>query len=359
MNAEEILAGGASLALSPGDRDLLSLLRTADRDEARGIWSKWSDEHPLDSATSRELRVLPAVTERLLALDVDDPNLGRLRGIARFHWLWTQHATRASLEAAAALSARGVQVVALKGLALHALGILSRAQRPITDGDLLVSGELDHACSVLEPLGFSVQHRYLHAWTCVRGPQEEIDLHRFPIHLDSRSGDWTFAAVERPGGAPFHVPSHAHLLLHACLHGVRKWSGSVLWVIDVARIIATGGVDWGKLVELARARRLSLALADALGVVGDLVPKPVLRELLTLRVSALEALEYVSATGCLAGPWMASASRATQAMRDLRKAAAVVDDRALTRAERRLGLPWRSEWPGAWQRREPRRIWAE
>jgi hypothetical protein len=359
MNAEEILGGGASLALTPGDRDLLRLLRTADRDEARTIWTKWGQEHPLDSATSRELRVLPAVTQRLLALGVEDPNLGRLRGIARFHWLWTQHATRASVAAAAALSAGGVQVVALKGLALHSLGILSRAERPITDGDLLVSGELDHACSVLAPLGFAVQHRYLHAWTCVRGPQEELDLHRFPVHLDSRSGDFTFAAATQPDGAPFLVPSHAHLLLHACLHGVRKWSGSVLWVLDVARIVATGAVDWAELVQLARARCLSLALTDALGVVGDAVPQAVLRELRTQRVSALEALEYVSATGCLPGPWMASASRATQAMRDLRRAAAVIDDRELARTERRLGLPWNSDWPGAWQRREPRRVWAE
>lgn len=356
MTAEEILSRGATLALTPGDRKLLRLLRTTDRDEAASIWADWSAEHPLDSATARELRVLPVVTERLLAFAIDDPDLGRLRGISRFQWLWTQRATRASLEAAAMLADLGVEVVALKGLALHTLGILSRAERPITDGDLLVAGELDRACEALQPLGFSIRHRHAHAWTCVRGPQEELDVHRAPVQLDPRSREWTLAGVARVDGAPFHAPSPAHLVVHACLHGVRKWSGSVLWVLDVARIIATRNVAWDTVVELAKARRLSLALADALATVGDPVPAPVLRALRELPVTALEALEYVSTTGCLPGPWMASASVATQAMRDLRRAASVVEPRQLAAAERRFGIKWRADWPASWQRREPLRV---
>lgn len=350
LRAGQMLAPGQSLAIAATDRDLLRLLTTSSPDEARTAWQTWKRAHPLDDASSSELRVVPAISERLRSLGIDDADSGRLRGVSRFQWLWTQRATRASSEAAAMLEQAGMQVVALKGLALHALGVASCAERPITDGDLLPSGDLAAACAVLGAYGWKVTRRQRHAWVCVRGPQEELDLHRYSLQQDPLSDAWTRSGAVRAEHATFATPAPAHLIVHACWHGVRG-AGSLLWALDVMRLIQRTHVDWQELIRVARERCFALILMDALGVVAREVPAEVLSALAEQPVSPLEALEYAHCAGC-PGPWAASARRASLALRELRTRGERLDEGLLTEEARRIRVQWDPTWPARWQRPE-------
>jgi len=351
MLAAEVLALGPGLALTRSDQGLVRFFTCSDGAEALHSWRQWKREHPLDAASFAEMRMLPAAALRLVELGADDADLGRMQGLARYFWLWTQRATRASVESATALAERGVEVVALKGLALHALGAMSPVERPITDGDLLLSAGLEPVAGLLRSRGFRVQRRQAHAWTAARGEREEIDLHRFPLHQDRRSRQHTLASATGLPNAPWRVPSPADLVLHACLHGVRRTS-SPGWVLDVRRIVARFPVDWSELVERARARRFALILCDTLRVVADVLPPAVLAALEGSPVTGLEALEYARiAAG--SGPWHAAAGAAAHTLRGLRATHARLDDELMARAAQRGRLQWRHGWASEWQRVEP------
>lgn len=352
MLACEVLAGGAGLALTPDDQRLVRFLTASDRDEAKRAWSDWKRHHPLDRATFREMLVMPAAGARLVDLGLDDADLGRMQGLARYFWLWTQRTTRASVAAARALEQRS-RVVALKGLALHASGWVSARERPMVDGDLLVSRGPDQAGHVLGPLGFGIRRRHPHAWSFTRGPQEEIDLHRFPLHRDRRSSAWAFSGARAPSGSPFTVPAPAQLVLHACLHGVQRPS-SVLWALDVFRINARADVDWSAIVERARQRRYTLPLLDALSVLSAAVPERVIGALGETTVSVLEVLEYADVVVRASGPWTQPARAGARIMHALRCAHDRVDDERVAAAERRATLPWERDWVARWQQHDTR-----
>jgi len=162
----------------------------------------------------------------------------------------------------------GLAVVALKGAALHALGVYAAGERPMADIDLLVRpADAAHAAQILAAVGYEQtgviwKHRMfeprsrpgarattaalpvgehedypvkieLHTRIAERLPLTEVDITElvFPLH-------------PKPGLNPY--PSTNVVLLHLLLHATANMSGRVLRLMhlhDIARLAAKATPD--------------------------------------------------------------------------------------------------------------------
>ena len=303
---------------SPSQRLLLAVL-LRDREHARAAWTEWRKDAVLDTADVGSRRLLPLVVGRFTEVGIEDGELERLKGVVRHTWASNHQRVRSCLEAAEALIAAGVRACALKGLALlHSHYDADFAVRPMYDTDLLVPADrAPEARAVLESLGFKTgpslsrpggltRHlRWGMAFAFEKG-YGNIDLHWHVLHQDPSP---FFDAIAWDHARPLaraNVPgllelAPTELLIHVCLHGVRyDSSANRIWALDAARILASDGVDWERLMRIARERCLSVALGDALEFLVSLganVPPHVLEGLKREPVLPAELLEYRAITG--------------------------------------------------------------
>jgi hypothetical protein len=168
--------------------------------------------------------------------------------------------------------ARGVPLVALKGVALHARGIYSPGERPMADLDLLVAeGHTAQATELITELGFRLdyvtwKHRAFDPIDAAQRPAHfgehgdnpiKIELHScireaLPLRLvDITALIWPPAAVPGINDYPSYSSLLLHILQHAAgalaLRGVR-----LLHLQDIARL--TQGMreaDWDKFFRQA------------------------------------------------------------------------------------------------------------
>ncbi|HET7204618.1 MAG TPA: nucleotidyltransferase family protein, partial [Steroidobacteraceae bacterium] len=156
----------------------------------------------------------------------------------------------------------GVAVTALKGAALHALGVYRAGERPMADVDLLVRGpDLERAARVLEQVGYA----YSCTWwkheafvprdaPAVAGFGEhaanpiKIDLHvrifeRLPV-VEADITETVLGSRAEPGlnGYPTRAAMMAHLLLHAA-GNMRARSLRMIQLHDIAGLAAHMSAD--------------------------------------------------------------------------------------------------------------------
>ncbi len=188
---------------------------------------------------------------------------------------------------AAALAARQVPVMLLKGLALAQTVYANLAERPVNDLDLLLpAAQIDTAQQALVDLGYrAVGLRWLGRWqrryrselpmVCADqpGPRAGLlaELHwslvESPYHVDrveteaiwqrSRPAAW-------PSGA--HLPDLSTLLLHNAAHMALHHSQQLrlIWLVDVDRLARRPDLDWDDVLAQAQTWSFGLALQAAL-----------------------------------------------------------------------------------------------
>jgi hypothetical protein len=162
----------------------------------------------------------------------------------------------------------GVAVVALKGLALHAMNVYAVGDRPMADIDLLVRPR-DAQCTaqLLESLGY---HEFLRTWKeqvftpiegCIPGALGEhsnnaikIDLHdriceRLPLFVTDAT-EQIFPAHAQAGVNSY--PTAASLMLHLLLHAAGSMTVRALRLLqlnDIAQLSSRmTDVDWDQLL---------------------------------------------------------------------------------------------------------------
>jgi hypothetical protein len=167
----------------------------------------------------------------------------------------------------------GVSTIALKGAALHAIGLYTAGERPMADCDLLVRPpDLERAIQTLEGLGF---HQTYATWkdrtfepsdAPTPGRLGESSDNAIKIELHDRVGDvlplrpidisgCLFASDPLPGMNLY--PSRASLMLHLLLHAAGAMASRSLRLInlhDIALLCRrTTANDWQDVMRLAEA----------------------------------------------------------------------------------------------------------
>jgi hypothetical protein len=158
--------------------------------------------------------------------------------------------------------AASVSLVALKGSALHALGVYTPGERPMADIDLLVAeADLDAASGLLKDLGYveSFAHwRHRAFKPAVGAPTVGLGEHRdtpVNIELHTRIQErLPIATVDITARVPLHepgiqpYPSHGALMCHLLLHAAGNICGRsirLLHLHDIALLAARmDTADW-------------------------------------------------------------------------------------------------------------------
>jgi hypothetical protein len=270
-----------------------SLLRVAflERDEAADEWRSLRANLVLDDIWDPEThRLLPLVYRKLVHLGIEDPELPRLRGLHRRAWYQNQLNLSRLAPCLTRLQEAGIPAMVIKGvpLALRFYGDLG--SRPMNDVDVLVpTGRMADALRLLDRDGWR-SHRDRRGWShpitdgfslisehsrIVTAPDGFlVDLHwhlreQFVVPGDEMTSSDDFWRAAEPIdilGVATRTPCASDLLLHAVVHGlVSQRDARARWVSDSLVIIRqSGAIDWERLIDQAKRRRLVLILRAAL-----------------------------------------------------------------------------------------------
>ncbi|HEY5958957.1 MAG TPA: nucleotidyltransferase family protein, partial [Polyangiaceae bacterium] len=301
-------------------RDLL-LAACAPVEAATAAWQRWSSGFSVEMLHKLDLgaaRLLAQVSARLHRIGVRDALLARAFSVYRHTWCTNELRLHHLAEPLDALEKAGIDVLALKGLALLAGVYADVGLRPMYDVDLLVhASDLTTATCVLGELGWKFTSGESPSTTAVRPlphhyslqlrrDQLELDLHWHALRRDSSAVFdeivWKYATTKVMSGSSIRCPQATELLIIVCIHGI-AWNvvPSTLWAADAHRIITLGdAIDWDRFVATVTTRRLTLPIYDGLRflttVLNANVPHRVLEALGRASIWEVETLEYAGMT---------------------------------------------------------------
>jgi hypothetical protein len=261
-----------------------------------GAVTAWREVQPrfdYEAATKEEQRILPLVYRNLTGLGVDDPDLGKMKGLYRRAWYQNQLHLREAAAALTLLREAGIDTLVLKGapLALQCYGELGA--RPMGDVDLLVPvAQRDEALATLRSQGWVPRPGELrkslgrHGVALYHPEGGVIDVHWQlsmalipPGDEDHASDDFFSASVALDlAGTPARAPCLADTLLHVVVHGCHWRSGAQLhWITDSVTLIREGGdgLAWDRLVVQAEKRGVVLTVREGLRYLRSGVDAPV------------------------------------------------------------------------------------
>ncbi len=293
------------------------LLRAALVEDERAL-EAWSAVRPLIDVASLDgatQALLPKLRKNLLALGVHDELLSLFKGVHRYSWARNQTLLAPMMPIVAALEQAGIGTLLMKGAAFVADGRLDAGMRPMNDVDVLVSSaKLAAAIEVLlagglEPVGgvppwyiADYAPRFVPSHGFRDALDRQLDLHWHVLHASCQGdADEAFWAAAQPIellGVGTRALCPTDELLLVVLHGLR-WNAlpTYRWVVDAALLCGgeIGEIDWERLVEQARLRRVTSALGAGLGylrrVLDMSIPDGALQALAAVRSSRLERLE--------------------------------------------------------------------
>ena len=293
-------------------------------DQAVEAWRSWQRDGDINHLDPASFQIMPLLYWSLARQGVDDPLMGKLKGIYRMAWSRNQWLTSRVLPALRALHEQGVSMMLLKGAALNTLYGEQFGARLIGDVDILVQqGDAQRAAEIVEDLGWiptddppkvtADSISVTKGVGLVRPGGGALDLHwhLFPENQAAAHEDpaWRYAIAAPIAGVPTLAPSPTEMLLHVCVHG---WAWSphppFRWVADSMTILRASStkIDWERLTEDACRRRLVPQLEAALTYLqarfGADVPMRVLTNLRATPTSRLDRFEYRAKTRRLRTP---------------------------------------------------------
>lgn len=274
-------------------------------ERAFSAWLEWRRGEPdLDAVEAGSLRLMPLAYLNLGPELADRSGTALLKDAYRRSWTENQLLLRTGRIAIEALRGAGLEVLVLKGAALSGATYEDVGARPFGDLDLAVRPErIGDAVLALREAGLAAietePERLLevrHSLAFVDDRGREIDLHRGMLWRPGLDEEFWHGSVETEiAGAPVRILNQTDQLLHVCAHGA-AWNSvhPIRWAADAFKAIeiAGNGLDWERLVSMARRGGLTLPLFDALACLAeDLeapVPSGVLLELSRAPVSTAE-----------------------------------------------------------------------
>ena len=294
-------------------QELLLDAALARGDRALAAWRAWADEGRLDRTDRVSRRLLPFVYGNLTAQGLDDPLLGRLREFYLATWKRAQDLLRGLERALRVLNAAGIETLLLKGAALAPFYYDDEGVRWLGDLDVLVPERVFvRATGVLERAGWTaypspvlpayLDTRFTHAVLLHDDRGRGVDLHCHILDMSwERGADDTFWAASVPvtvRGVPTRTLCATDHLLHLSVHGF-IWVDPppIGWVVDAMTVLRKSeGIDWARLIGVARERRAGLFAAAPLRYLvrrfGAAIPSEVLTELDAIPASRYARREY-------------------------------------------------------------------
>lgn len=299
------------------------LLRAALWQNAAGLdaWRQWKNQIDIERLDYGSSRLLPLLAANLKAQGVDDALMTRFKSVTRHTWYHNQMMFASAAIVLQQLHDAGIQTLITKGAALISLHYRDIGLRPMNDFDLMVpSAQAARAMELLKSHGWQpdtrgqdneahelIDEKYLntvYAQPFINERKQSFDLHRhlLPQCCGEHDDDifWQGAVATSLNGVQTRALNPSDQILHACIHGVQWNSVAPLrWIADAMIVMRTSDdIDWNRLVEHTRSRRLNLPVGAALHYLRDKmdapIPLEIIEEIAAMPSSRFDRLEYES-----------------------------------------------------------------
>ncbi|HUZ71434.1 MAG TPA: nucleotidyltransferase family protein [Stellaceae bacterium] len=303
--------GPASYLWPSCQQTLLLIAATSEGTDAVTCFRKWRHSVDLDADFDRgTYRLLPLVYDNIRRLGVQDPLMGRLKGVYRMSWYENHVLFDKVRPIVSHLEENGVRTLLLKGVPLVLTYYRNPAVRPMADVDIVVPpAQVRRAIAAIEALGWRRNEsasdddlKYRHSMQFTDRKDLQFDLHwHFLYEACNGDADEFFWASALPldfGGVPTLQLDAEAMLIHVVLHGIR-WNAEppIRWIPDALSILRREACrfDWERVIAFAAAQRLTHRLGLGLHYLADRhgapIPPKVLSCLQRARVTLLERIE--------------------------------------------------------------------
>jgi hypothetical protein len=280
-------------------------------EEALESWRKWQDEIDWEEHLDQgSFRLLPLLYTNLQKHGVDDPVMGKLKGVYRNAWSKNQTLFHKMARVIDSLQSAGVKTMLLKGASLSLLYYKNNGSRPMADIDVLVPlKQARQACELLQKAGWTpsppvseLDLIFGHAVQLKNSLDKEFDLHWRPFNScceDYEKDFWDGAIPAKMANVISLAPNPTNMLFHVIIHGM-AWNPvpSIRWIADAITMINSDdfSIDWQQLINMAKRHYLSLRLKSGLQCLYSnfhpAIPPSVMKSAEDLPVSYLEKIEY-------------------------------------------------------------------
>jgi hypothetical protein len=270
MAANKTHSLGNTSLLSEADQ-LIFRAATGSGKRALDAFHTWRAGLVMDELSPTALSAMPLLLDLLKQHRIDDPLLGRMRGMGRHIWVSNRLQLTQLFAALDAIAATGHSPVLLKGAALYARDPNSATKRRSNDYDILIEPAcISAAAAALTTAGFSPKYQLwadfdaglLQSATagvaiCKPGLHGEIDLHLRPLPniFDVSLTQRIVSAAEQATlqGRRVLIPTPAHHLFLAMAR-CEPWDSteSFLRLLEGRFLVACSGgsIDWLELLYL-------------------------------------------------------------------------------------------------------------
>jgi hypothetical protein len=280
-------------------------------------WQQWKERINLDTdiLDMGSFRLLPLLYHNLRTHSVDDPSMGRLKGIYRLTWYKNRLSFQVLAGGLRQLQSAGIETMVLSGAALTLLYYRDYGLRPMDFLDVLVPVRRVHsAISTLEQAGWKIkslpkekmteEFRLLRDSARFENPTgQSLDLYwrALPDIPDPGAGEDPLAngnslQIENTPALTLSPVGH---LLFVFAHGIAPDGTSpACWAADAMTILnaTRGKLDWDLLVAQAEKRHLILPVLGALLFLREALAAPIPPEIIArlqkLPVTRMERVEY-------------------------------------------------------------------
>jgi hypothetical protein len=279
--------------------------------ESINAFREWQDSDDWEQCLEPgSFRLLPLLYINMQKQGVDDPVMGKLKGIYRQAWSKNQTLFHEMAGVIAHLQNAGIKTMLLKGASLSLLYYKNNGARPMADIDVLIPlKQIRPATDLLQKAGWTsplpltdLDVSYGHAIGLMNSRGKEFDLHWRPFNgcRDEYEKDfWDSALPVKLANVNSLAPNPTDMLFHVIIHGV-VWNPvpPIRWIADAVTLINSADytIDWQRLVNLARKHHLGLRLKTGLQYLHDRfhpsIPPAVMKTVINLPVPYLEKVEY-------------------------------------------------------------------
>jgi len=284
---------------------------TGSGQRALDAFRSWRAKLLIDDLPQTALSAMPLLLELIKRHSIEDPQLGRMRGMGRHIWVSNTLQLDHLFQALDAVASGGETAVLMKGAALYARDPASATKRRSSDYDILVEAEaIGAVASALAVAGFSPKHltwadfdpslpESATAGVPIRkdGFHSEIDLHWRPLPniFDAALTRRIIAAAEPASllgrRVLIPIPAH-HLFLALARCAPSESTESFARLLEGYFLMTSSGasVDWDELIHLVRyygLQSVALSYLSTIATECELpVPSDVLRQLESSQTSS-------------------------------------------------------------------------
>lgn len=288
------------------DEELLLRAALLKDERALSAWEAWHKVVDIQTIEYGSQRMLPLLYKNLQEYKIEDADMAICKGVYRQTWYKNQLAFHQLANLLKKFRENNIKTLVLKGAALIALYYKDHGLRPMSDFDILVPfDQRKAALTLLNSLNWQPMLYAPHSQGFKQG-NFECDLHWYVMAENcSREADedfWQKAITVQIKDETVFTLNATDQLLNICVHGIWwNYVSPLRWVADALIILENSDeIDWQRLFEHAKRRRLILPLKNGLNYLKETfdapIPAEILKDFDREKISWSEQYDYQTKT---------------------------------------------------------------